>query len=404
MSCKTNGDGMKIHFGLINGANKYLTAESFGFKVNASGTSMKKKQIWTMEQEAEDGGAVFFKSHLGRYLAADRNGNISCDAEERDDGDCRFVVQAQADGKWAIQSQTHGRYLGGSEDRLSCFAQSMGPGELWSVHLAMHPQVNLFHVGRKRYAQLLEHELAVNADVPWGVTSLVTLDFHERRYLLKTSDNRLLLGDGSLVREPTSEALFTLEFVGGKVAFRDCQGRFLGAVGPRGSLKSSKAAGKAGKNEVFELQESRPQVVLRASNGRNVSTKQSKVSTPFIHSFIHYFFLLFVSMMSPQCLFACSFTFAASIRSCCLSVSALFCEIHIVLESLNTILFNKLPPNIQACLLPSSTLLFFFFLLCSRNRLAEAAVIQSYPSLQCYKLAVGEPPSRVAPCLYAQYF
>uniref|UniRef100_UPI00358FC22F fascin-like n=1 Tax=Myxine glutinosa TaxID=7769 RepID=UPI00358FC22F len=275
MSCKTNGDGMKIHFGLLNGGNKYLTAESFGFKVNASGTSMKKKQIWTMEQEAEDGGAVFFKSHLGRYLAADRNGNISCDAEERDDGDCRFVVQAQADGKWAIQSQTHGRYLGGSEDRLSCFAQSMGPGELWSVHLAMHPQVNLFHVGRKRYAQLLEDELAVNADVPWGVTSLVTLDFHERRYLLKTSDNRLLLGDGSLVREPSSEALFTLEFVGGKVAFRDCQGRFLSAVGPRGSVKSSKAVGKAGKNEVFELQESRPQVVLRASNGRNVSTKQS---------------------------------------------------------------------------------------------------------------------------------
>ena len=34
---------------IINGAHKYMTGETFGFKLNGNGASLKKKQLWTLE-------------------------------------------------------------------------------------------------------------------------------------------------------------------------------------------------------------------------------------------------------------------------------------------------------------------------------------------------------------------
>ena len=58
---ETNGDGGHTNghtpapvlekgswtIGLINSRHKYLSAETFGFKINANGKTMKKKQVCT---------------------------------------------------------------------------------------------------------------------------------------------------------------------------------------------------------------------------------------------------------------------------------------------------------------------------------------------------------------------
>ncbi|XP_057673216.1 fascin-2-like [Corythoichthys intestinalis] len=272
----TNGmnRALKLQFGLINYENRYLTAEAFGFKVNASGTSMKKKQIWTLEQDEHDGQVVFLRSHLGRYLASDKDGKITCGAESPEP-ECRFLIVPQSDGRWALQSEPYLRYFGGSADYLSCFAQAIAEQELWAVHLALHPQASLLSVARKRYAHLSasDGEISVDSNIPWGVDSLVTLMYRDGKYSLKTCDGRFLSNDGKLVKENADSASFTLELKSGKLAFKDCDGKYLTPVGPTGTLRSGRCS-KPGKDELFDLEESHPQVIFQAANKRFVSVKQ----------------------------------------------------------------------------------------------------------------------------------
>ncbi|XP_028824643.1 fascin-2-like [Denticeps clupeoides] len=268
----TNGSkALKLQFGLINHESRYLTAEAFGFKVNAAAPSLKKKQIWTLEQDDQ---VVYLRSHLGRYLATDKDGKVTCEAESKE-SDCRFLIVAQSDGRWALQSEPYLRFFGGSVDYLSCFAQTIGDPELWAVHLALHPQANLLSVARKRYAHLSapDGEIAVDSNIPWGVDALLTLVYLDGKYCLKTSDSRFLGNDGKLSLESGRSTGYTLEFRSGKLAFKDCEGKYLTPMGPTGTLRSGRCT-KPGKDELFDLEESHPQVVFQAANSRFVSIRQ----------------------------------------------------------------------------------------------------------------------------------
>ncbi|KAK6170073.1 hypothetical protein SNE40_018553 [Patella caerulea] len=273
-----------VHFhqwkvGLLNASQKYLTAETFGFKVNASGTALKKKQTWTLEQDLTE-EVVYIKSHLNRYMAADKYGTVTCEAEEKDeDPSQKFAVEYAKDGsgRWAIRNVVHGNYLTGNDDNVKCFSKSVTDAELWFGQLSIHPQVNLYNVNRKRYARLCDDELQVTAVIPWGQESLIILHFEDGKYALKTSDNRFLHREGHLVNALEEDAKFSLEIRSGAnsgLAFRDNAGTYLTAVGATATMKGRNKT--VGKDELFTLEDTKPQVVLTAYNGKKVSIKQGQ--------------------------------------------------------------------------------------------------------------------------------
>ena len=139
--------------GLINTKYKYLSAEIFGFKINANGKAMRQKQVWTLESSG-DGDSICIRSHLHKLLAVDKFGNVTCEKEEKDDT-AKFDISVcdNFSGRWAFRSVSRGYFLGASPDSLVCAAKSPGDAELWYFNLAARPQVNLRSVGRKRFAR-----------------------------------------------------------------------------------------------------------------------------------------------------------------------------------------------------------------------------------------------------------
>ena len=268
MLTDTMAGTLKWTFGLINSAGKYLTAEKFQSTVNCNGVTMKKKQIWTLEQV--EGSVIALKSSFGKYLTADSSGKLGAGGEEIG-GDEKFTFETQADGKVAIKNVTHGRYISGSGDQLSCYAQVIDAQNLYTIHLAMHPQINLRNVNRKTYVHLQDGELRCNEEIPWGYDAMLILEFYDGKYALRAADTKYLSRTGQLVEEVNRDSVFTLIFRDAQVAFKDCNGKYLTAVGATGSMMSRKES--IGKDELFTLEDSHPQVRLIASNGKYVSTR-----------------------------------------------------------------------------------------------------------------------------------
>ncbi len=152
LSNNTSTEKFSWSLGLINSKGKYLTAETFGYKINASmflrmnskififvflaGTSLKRKQKWNVIYNFQY-DCIYLQSSLNNYLSTDKYGRLRCDTIEIDD-DCRFQLEYNGNGQWAFKSFTYGMYVGGDSDQLHCFSKIP---EWWSPHLALHPQV-----------------------------------------------------------------------------------------------------------------------------------------------------------------------------------------------------------------------------------------------------------------------
>ena len=72
-----------IRIGLIHSpSGRLLTSEAFQGSLNVSGVSLKRKQIWTLYTKAKNPTAFMLQNHLGKFLSADHNGNVTLVSEE----------------------------------------------------------------------------------------------------------------------------------------------------------------------------------------------------------------------------------------------------------------------------------------------------------------------------------
>lgn len=250
---------LKWTIGLINSGKRYLTGEKFQSKVNCNGTTLKTKQIWTLESQGGD--VIALKSSASGYLTSDKDGKLDCSGEAVG-ADQKFVFETQEDGRVAIKSPTHGRYIKGTGDSLSGFGKDLADAEFYTIQLAIHPQINIRNINRKRYVHFSEDDSALccDEDIPWGYDAVIILEFHEGKYALRAANTQYLNHSGKLSETITKECLFIIVFRGHQVAFKDCNGKYLTAVGPKGTIQSRK--GTISKDELFELADSKPQVQL----------------------------------------------------------------------------------------------------------------------------------------------
>jgi fascin 1/2 len=262
---------LKWTVGLINSGNKYLTAEQFQGKVTCNGNTLKKKQIWSVENQG--GEVIALKGSTGKFLTSDKDGKLDCNEEEIGP-DQKFTFVTQDDGKVAIRSVTHGRYVGGSGDNMTGFDQTISATNLFTIQLAIHPQVNIRSINRKTYMHYNEgtEEICCNEVIPWGYDATIILEFYKGQYALRAANTKYLKRTGELVEAVSADTLYTVIFKGTQVAFRDNNGKYLTAVGASAVVQSRKST--IGKDELFEFMDSKPQVQLLASNGKLLSIRE----------------------------------------------------------------------------------------------------------------------------------
>jgi fascin 1/2 len=190
-----------------------------------SGKTLKKKQTFTLISQD---GAVHIRTHLDKFMYGDKDGKIHGDAESPSK-ETEWNILPQSDGTWALKT-AHGFFFHGTGDKLSAFVGGDEPPSdgRWVVHLAMHPQINLYNVMRKRFVHLESDELRCTEDIPWGEDALLTLEFFdehpEGRYGIMSCNGRYLESSGRLQASPTPSCQFLLGFHDDQISLCNDQG------------------------------------------------------------------------------------------------------------------------------------------------------------------------------------
>jgi fascin 1/2 len=277
MTTAAAGETLQWSLGLINAAGKYLTAETFQHKTICASSSMKRKQIFFLEA-VEGQSYVRIRTCLGCYLSVDDDGGFhgNVAAEDKEQDSTGFIIEAQADGKWALKSQKMGWYVKSTGETMSAFTTEITAESVFTVHLAMHPQICIKNQQRKAYMHLNDHGNAIHTDelIPWGHDATITLVFFpdSGTYGLQTSNGHYLESSGKLSAEPNPSTAFILCYDGAFISFKALDnGKFLTSLGAAGVCKAAGAS--VGPASLYEFEDSFPQIKLTASNAKKVSIK-----------------------------------------------------------------------------------------------------------------------------------
>jgi len=268
-------------FGLKAAHNKWLTVENFGNKLTAAGGIMKKKQIFFLEK-TEGKNEVAIRTHLGKYLRCDGDGEFKADGEQGDE-ETFWIIEAQDDGRWALRSHKYDWYAGASGAEIQggrqCFEKVISESKLFTVKLAMHPMVTIQNLKRTTYLHANDDGDSLTTDevIPWGDDAVISIIFNDDNgtYSIQANNGKYLSNTGALAADRAADAScdFIIEFHGGVVAFKNKKSlKYVTSLGGQGLAKATKGA--VTKDEKYELHNSYPQVNLQSFNKKFISCKQ----------------------------------------------------------------------------------------------------------------------------------
>ncbi|KAI0981631.1 hypothetical protein GJ496_006803 [Pomphorhynchus laevis] len=302
--------------GLLNSNSKYLTAESFGNQINASGNHFKSRQKWKLtwcdfqdnavvngnntvqpinngncrvqqQQHQQITNVIALSSVIQKcFVAADKNGNINC-YNTNLSKECMFFLHVNNNGKWSFQHCQLKQYLGGTDDMLNC--NSRVP-IWWTVQFDWPVTVSIYNFNRKRYVQVLHRQnddcfyLAATNKQGWSTRSVFSLRFSPENghyAMFSVMVNAFLNEDGTLTMysKDSNPFILNIRVHNRKFVFKlsspiDIDSKTLSVCGHRSELEFKCQCG-TGDSCFFAIEQARFQFFMRSIlNDKYLSTRQ----------------------------------------------------------------------------------------------------------------------------------
>ncbi|XP_067861399.1 fascin-3-like [Heptranchias perlo] len=264
-----NTDVVKV--GLITSCGKYLTAEQFGNIVSLVTTSLGPKQIWEVRFKSSKGLQVLVEliGSNGMALQTNEDGLVKCAPPNESS---LFLLEYQSNGSWVFRSLIFGTYLEKNTDKVRCALKEATKFQQWIPHLAIHPQIVLYHPQSKNYVRVdcNQGKSWAEAPAPFSEECIFLIHFDSGKYHLQTSDRRYLSVENQLLSTRSKQTGFVLHLKAGyMVSF---------SAGRRGVLYPHSRTGllsigthPSDMQDIFIIKRSKPWISLKTKSKKYVT-------------------------------------------------------------------------------------------------------------------------------------